>query len=192
MTSGIKKEISDRTSYPDWARMYKNSLASNEYNLNVSSQFPIKTILRDYEYMGDIGLTQGVDFDLDEHNGRFCVTPDFPNGYTPISLHEADGTPVFPYNIGRFLWDPTGGSVNSLAQNITVFAEGVLNQGLKNSLTHSGHCELQFGAEGGHYKIEFSTNLTDGFSTLATNITSSSHHFEFTHLLHILKVVFTV
>ena len=22
-------------------------------------------------------------------------------GYTPISLREADGTPVFPYNIGR-------------------------------------------------------------------------------------------
>ena len=139
MTSGYQKRmISDRTSYPDWAaRMYgKNSLASNEYGPNVSSQFPIGHYIEDYEYMGDIGLTQGVDFDLDEHNGRFCVTPDFPNGiYAYFITCEADGTPVFPYNIGRaYYGTPTGGSVNSLAQNITVFAEGVLNQGLKQLL----------------------------------------------------------
>ena len=188
MTSGYQKRtISDRTSYPDWAaRMYnKNSLASNEYGPNVSSQFPIGHYIEDYEYMGDIGLTQGVDFDLDEHNGRFCVTPDFPNGtYAYFITCEADGTPVFPYNIGRaYYGTPTGGSVNNLAQNITVFAEGGAESRVEATLlTHSDHCELQFdGAEGGHYKIEFSTNLTDGFSTLATNITSSSHHFEFTH-----------
>ena len=39
---------------------------------------------RSYAYKGDLGMDVGVDFDLDIHNGRFCVTPEFPKGPTPI------------------------------------------------------------------------------------------------------------
>lgn len=188
MTSGYQKRVmTDRTSYPDWAsRMYaKPALSTAEYGPNITTQFPIGHYIEDYEYMGDVGLTQGIDFDLDEHNGRFCITPDFPNGtYAYFITCEDDGTPVFPYNIGRaYYGTPSGGSVNELAQTIVIFAEGGAESAIKATLlTLSDHCKLQFdGAEGGHYKIEFSTNLTDGFSTLITNLTSSSHHFEFTH-----------
>ena len=188
MTSGYKKRaVIDRTSYPAWAsRIYDiNSLTAAEYGPTINLQFPLGHYIEDYEYMGDLGLTQGIDYDLDEHNGRFCTTPDFPNGtYAYFITCEDDGTPTFPYNVGRaYKGTPTGGSVNNLSQNINIFAEGGAESKVEASLlTHSDHCELQFdGAEGGHYNIEFSTNLHEGFSTLATNITSNSHHFEFMH-----------
>ena len=65
--------------------------------------FPSGFFVDDFEYRGD-GL-------LDEHNGRFCVTPDYPNGvyayFTTISeVEDSTGPfknylrPVFPYLIG--------------------------------------------------------------------------------------------
>ena len=58
----------NRTSYPAWAsRMYSNfSLSSDEYGPDVGIQFPIGHYIEDYEFLGDIGLTLGNDFDLDE------------------------------------------------------------------------------------------------------------------------------
>jgi hypothetical protein len=68
------------------------------------SYFPQGFFNEDYEF-SDLG-------DLDEHNGRFCVTPDFPNGvyayFSTISsgLVDTDGPfngykrPVYPYFIG--------------------------------------------------------------------------------------------
>jgi hypothetical protein len=38
---------------------------------------------------------------LDEHNGRFCITPEFPNGiYAYFCTLNASNIPVFPYVIG--------------------------------------------------------------------------------------------
>ncbi len=48
----------------------------------------------DYEYVAGIG-------DLDEHNGRFCVTPDYPAGtYAYFATLDRAGNAVFPYLIG--------------------------------------------------------------------------------------------
>jgi len=69
------------------------------------SYFPQGFFNEDYEFKGS--------GDLDEHNGRFCITPDFPNGvyayFSTISSSspDTDGPfkgykrPVYPYFIGR-------------------------------------------------------------------------------------------
>ena len=36
--------------------------------------------IEDHAYLGDLGFVQGVDFDLDVYNGRFCRTPEYPDG----------------------------------------------------------------------------------------------------------------
>lgn len=65
--------------------------------------FPAGIFVEDYQYVGD--------GDLDIHNGRYCKTPEYPNGvyayFTTInSTPEASGPlngylkPVFPYVIG--------------------------------------------------------------------------------------------
>ena len=83
----------------------------------VSSSYPLGRYMEDNDYLGDhqflpAKYQQGTDFDLDEYNGRWCVTPEFPNGtYAYFVAISANGTPVFPYNIGRgYYGSPTGGT----------------------------------------------------------------------------------
>lgn len=50
--------------------------------------------LEDYQYVADSG-------DLDEHNGRFSVTPEFPQGvYHYVATMDAAGAASYPYTIG--------------------------------------------------------------------------------------------
>jgi hypothetical protein len=56
---------------------------------------PTFEFIEDYEYVEGVG-------DLDEYNGRFCVTPEFPNGiYAYFCTISNDRTPIFPYIIGN-------------------------------------------------------------------------------------------
>ena len=60
------------------------------------TEYPAGSFVADYEYNFQSG-------DLDEFNGRFCVTPEFPNGVYAyfITIDATDaGNPVFPYIIG--------------------------------------------------------------------------------------------
>jgi len=55
--------------------------------------YPMGMFIQDYEYSGD-----GT---LDKHNGRYCITPDYPNGtYAYFVTTNSAGTPVYPYVIG--------------------------------------------------------------------------------------------
>src|SRR5581483_5744374 len=84
-----------RHAVPAWtAREFGGSAALRpfEYGPNVSAQYPIRHYLEDYAFLGDVGKTQGRDFDLDECNGRWCVTPEFPQGtYAYFTTIDADG-----------------------------------------------------------------------------------------------------
>ena len=107
-----------RTTIPQWAvRIY--NVASNQTGPAVSTSYPLGVTWRttiisatDQRNTGT-NYQQGVDFDLDEYNGRWCVTPEFPNGtYAYFVAIDSNGAPVFPYNIGRaFYGSPAGGSV---------------------------------------------------------------------------------
>lgn len=115
---------SGRHTLPAWAALAQNrsaTLSANQYGPNVSTTYALGHYLEDYDYLGDLGKTQGVDFDLDKYNGRFCVTPEFPNGtYAYFQAIAADGTPQFPYNLGRqFYGTPSGGSVTSVTETVT-------------------------------------------------------------------------
>ena len=58
------------------------------------SIYPLGTFVEDYTFIG-VG-------DLDTHNGRYCVTPDFPNGtYAYFITVNSIDQPVFPYIIGN-------------------------------------------------------------------------------------------
>ena len=83
--------------------------------------------MEDNDYLGDLtnsatgtNYQQGVDFDLDEYNGRWCVTPEFPSGtYAYFVAIDSNGTPVFPYDIGRaFYGNPVGGAVSTITETV--------------------------------------------------------------------------
>ncbi|HLP11187.1 MAG TPA: YHYH protein [Flavobacteriales bacterium] len=77
-------------------------LSAGQYGPAVSSTYPIGTYCEDYEWLAANGG------DLDEYNGRFCVTPEYPSGtYAYFVTMDATGTPEFPYYIGiNYYGDP--------------------------------------------------------------------------------------
>ena len=111
--STVNLATTGRVTLPAWAARGRNrsaTLAANEYGPSVAGIYTVGRYHEDYEYLGDVGQTQGVNFDLDEHNGRFCVTPEFPNGtYAYFMTINSGGTPVYPYNIGRVFKGNTAG-----------------------------------------------------------------------------------
>ena len=70
------------------------TLQPNQYGPDVSPQFPLGRYLEDFEFAPGLG-------DLDEHDGHFCITPDYPTGtYAYFLPIDAAGEPEFPYTIG--------------------------------------------------------------------------------------------
>ncbi|MBK9287342.1 MAG: YHYH protein [Flavobacteriales bacterium] len=58
------------------------------------SQYPLGAFIEDYAYVAGSG-------DLDEHNGRFTVTPEYPTGtYAYFVTLDSLLQPAFPYVIG--------------------------------------------------------------------------------------------
>ncbi|MCB1225194.1 MAG: sulfatase-like hydrolase/transferase [Verrucomicrobiales bacterium] len=172
-----------RTTLPPWAAAAQGisaTLPSNRYGPAVSTPYPLGQYLEDNDYKGDLGMTQGVDFDLDLHNGRFCVTPEFPGGtYAYFVAILPDGTPVFPYNIGRtYSGTPSGGPVANIVEAVTVFAEGGPEKsdtaGATAVDTTSGDVTLTWnGVQGGEYEIDYSSNLRL-WRSMAGSVTANS------------------
>jgi hypothetical protein len=94
-----------RHTWPAWAaRETRRSaqLKTSETGPEVSASYPLGHYIEDYAYLGDCGKSLGGDFDLDELNGRWCVTPEFPQGtYAYFTTIDAEGKPVYPYTMGR-------------------------------------------------------------------------------------------
>ena len=84
------------------------------YEINISDERPPSNIFPAGFFIEDYSYVKTTDaLTLDENNGRFCVTPDYPKGtyayfatITPGQLLDSDGpfegfkSPVFPYLIG--------------------------------------------------------------------------------------------
>ena len=160
-----------RNSLPYWAAVVGGInalLLSNQYGPAVNATYPLGHYVEDYDYLGHLGFTLGSDFDLDEHNGRYCKTPEYPDGiYAYFVSIDALGTPIYPYNIGRtFYGSPTGAEVNSLPANAEIYFEG--GPEAKPSIDNleveatTGDVTLTWnGPEGGTYLIEHSADLEE-------------------------------
>ncbi len=172
-----------RTTLSAWAARVQSrsaALAANQYGPAVATNFALGHYIEDYDYLGDLGRTQGVDFDLNEQNARFCVTPDFPNGtWAYFTTMTADGTPFFPYTTGRqFYANPTGGSVTAISEPVgTAFVGGPFKTDRAGSASVNalnGDVTLTWSAiEGGVYTIQASDDLTE-WGALATNLSPAN------------------
>jgi len=70
--------------------------------------YPLGTFIDDYKYNHRSGS-------LDENNGRFCITPDFPDGtYAYFITVDSNQVPQFPYILGeKFYSLPVDSNYNS-------------------------------------------------------------------------------
>ena len=88
MVSGYElRNITDRNTLPDGS----NSVPPGPSITN-GGMFDLGTYIEDYEYTGN--------GDLDEYNGRWCVTPEYPGPtgtYAYFLSTDSNGDPKFPY-----------------------------------------------------------------------------------------------
>lgn len=174
-----------RATLPAWAALAQNRSAALPANLHgpaVSAQHVLGHYLEDYEFKGDLGMTQGVHFDLDVCNGRYCVTPDFPGGtYAYFVCIEADGTPVYPYNIGRwFFGSPAGNNVGAITETVTRHFEGgpekpdTAGAGAVAVEAGTGNVTVTWsGVEGAKYEVDYSPDLAV-WKTMTGTLTAAS------------------
>ncbi len=121
------RDITKRTTLPGWAaqlhfgdnvrldRKGEYHLPRSDFGPPVSAQYPLGWYTEDYEYVAGLG-------DLDQYNGRWCVTPEFPQGtYAYFVTIDAQGEPAFPYYLGReYYGQATSGRVRSITEPVTV------------------------------------------------------------------------
>jgi hypothetical protein len=104
------RNISTRTTYSTGATVTVGPA--------VSSTYPLGYFREDYEYVSNAGQDY-----LDEHNGRFCKTPEYPNGiYCYFTTVDANWNSAYPYVVGpTFYGTKTGAKVTSITETVTTY-----------------------------------------------------------------------
>jgi hypothetical protein len=200
MTTGFQKRdgtngtvnlaVTGRTTLPVWAASVQGrnqTLSSSQYGPavgatytvggGVTSTYSLGIFAEDYEYLGDLGKTQGVDFDLNRQNVRYCVTPEFPNGtYAYFVCIDASGNTVFPDVINQEYFGTAAmgqGTVTSISESVIEYIDAGPAMAITVTGTASGG-GVALGwnsAEGATYSVESSPNGT-AWSSVATGVTS--------------------
>jgi hypothetical protein len=167
-----------RANSPAWAIRLYGSNSPGPANL---TYYPVGIYMEDNAWLGDLTNSQtgqkyimGTDFDLDEYNGRWCVTPEFPNGtYAYFVAISSNGTPVFPYNIGRgYYGNPTGAAATSITESVVTNFLGGPNAApsLNAPAVKNSTVTLTWSAtEGGTYMVQSTTNFS-GWTTNSTTV----------------------
>ena len=105
------RNISERTQYADGTNV--------DQGPDVNSTYFLGYFREDYDYIEH----PGAEDYLDEHNGRFCVTPEYPEGtYAYFATVDENWNSAYPYVIGpTFYGMAENRSVNSVNESTTVY-----------------------------------------------------------------------
>ena len=122
-----KRNITERTHYADGTDVADGPV--------VSTTYPIGYFREDYEFMG----SSDPDF-LDVHNGRFCVTPEYPDGiYCYFATVDENWNSAYPYVVGpTFYGVKTGTKVQTISEAVTTYdpTTAVFESGLEKIKTN--------------------------------------------------------
>lgn len=148
------------------------------YTLNSSrpsgppvSQYPLGSFVDDYTWTANSSTGKTY---LDKNNGRFCITPEYPNGtYAYFITVNSSDQPVFPYILGKNYYSlPVDSNYNgkisqdNLPKNITRLRTSNLKQNGQNSIVTIQ--EVNTGQVSG-YDIQSSANTFKVGSSVRIN-----------------------
>lgn len=96
----------------------------------VSTTYPLGYFREDYEYIATSSSTPDY---LDEHNGRFCVTPEYPAGtYAYFTTVDDNWNSAYPYAVGpTFYGIKNAQKVTSITEPVTTYTPapiGIVSQ----------------------------------------------------------------
>jgi hypothetical protein len=108
----------------------------------VSTTYPLGYFKEDYEFV----LDSNSDY-LDVHNGRFCITPEFPNGtYCYFTTVNKDWNSAYPYVVGpTFYGSRVVAKVTSITEPVTTYSPSTgLANNIKTSIIVSPNPATEF------------------------------------------------
>jgi hypothetical protein len=108
----------------------------------VSTTYPLGYFREDYEYV----VNTNTDY-LDEHNGRFCITPEYPNGtYCYFATVDKNWNSAYPYAVGpTFYGSRVVAKVSTIAEPVITYlpSTGIANT-IKTSIIVSPNPATEF------------------------------------------------
>ncbi len=197
-----------RTSLPVWSLAARTTapntasptLSASQYGpattyTTTGITYTIGHFAEDYAYLGDAadfgGNTyvqgarnnaNGVFFDLNKYNARFCVTPEFPSGtWAYFETITSAGVSFYPYHVGRWYYgNPTGTSTTTTVMNADTPLTQQFLGGANTPLTIpntptvlAGTVSLTWSSvEGGTYSVDASTTSSSGFANKQPSVAS--------------------
>jgi hypothetical protein len=86
----------------------------------ISATYPLGYFREDYQYNATSAATSDY---LDIHNGRFCVTPEYPNGiYCYFATVDQNWNSAYPYVVGpTFYGVKTAQKVTSITESVSTY-----------------------------------------------------------------------
>ena len=111
-SSFFLRNITDRTLYADGTDVIDGPA--------VSTTYPLGYFREDYGYI--VPTASQPDY-LDEHNGRFCVTPEYPKGtYCYFATVDANWNSAYPYIVGpTFYGVRTPAKVTAVTETVNTY-----------------------------------------------------------------------
>lgn len=187
-TPGVDNVSTAGRSLPTWAT--RNNGGVSAAGPAVSTTYPFGRYIEDWAYLGDLTNPAtgqkyqfGVDFDLNEYNVRYCVTPEFPGGTYAYFLNvSATGVPQFPYNTNRYFFGNATGGTATAAETVTPYFTGGAYEQEVAELTsvNSGNGNVTVAwnsVEGGTYKVEATSDF-GSWTTLTSSLAAASNAVE--------------
>lgn len=106
------RNITTRTTYSDGSTVTAGP--------DVSSTYPLGYFREDYQYDATSAATPDY---LDEHNGRFCVTPEYPDGiYCYFATVDENWNSAYPYAVGpTYYGTKVAAKVTSITESTTTY-----------------------------------------------------------------------
>jgi hypothetical protein len=106
------RNITTRTTSPTGATVATGPVVNTTYSLGYFRE--------DYQYNTTSAATPDY---LDEHNGRFCVTPEYPNGiYCYFATVDTNWHSAYPYVVGpTFYGVKTAAKVTSITETVNTY-----------------------------------------------------------------------
>lgn len=112
------RSITTRTTYADGSTVTAGP--------NVNATYPLGYFREDYAYTAPTAAQPDY---LDDHNGRFCKTPEYPGGtYAYFCTVDAHWNSAYPYAVGpTFYGTKTAAKVTSITEPVTKFTPSGLS-----------------------------------------------------------------
>ncbi len=120
-SSYVTRSITTRTTYASGATVTAGP--------DVSATYPLGYFREDYQYNATSTATPDY---LDEHNGRFCITPEYPNGiYCYFATVDANWNSAYPYAVGpTFYGVKSAAKVTSITEPVTRYTGATTGMGI--------------------------------------------------------------